>query len=40
MLSYVDFEKMCNVIKNFPELNQNVLKEDNIFPYIVQVNIN
>ena len=26
ILSYVDFSKICNVIKSFPELKQNIGK--------------
>ena len=26
ILSYVDFSKICNVIKSFPELEQNIVK--------------
>ena len=32
ILSYVDFEKMCMVIKYFPWLNQKIGEEDIILP--------
>ena len=32
ILSYVDFEKLFHVIRNFPELNRNFVKEDITFP--------
>ena len=31
-LSYVDFSKLCKLIKYFPELNQSFVKEDINFP--------
>ena len=34
ILSYVDFEKMCNIIKNSPGLNHNFVKEDITFPLL------
>ena len=27
MLSYIDFTRLCSVIKKFPELNHNFVKE-------------
>ena len=32
ILSYVDYEKLCNIMQNFPELNRNFLKEGITFP--------
>ena len=32
ILSYVDFSKICDVIKSFPELKENIGKEDTTFP--------
>ena len=32
ILSYVDFTKLCNVIKQSTELNHNIVKEGIIFP--------
>ena len=32
ILSYVDFSKLYNVIKIFPGLNQNFMKEGITFP--------
>ena len=32
ILSYVDYSKMCHVIKYFTELNQNFGQEDITFP--------
>ena len=33
-MSYVDFEKICNVINNFPGLNQKFVTEDITFPLL------
>ena len=30
--SYVDFEKLCNVVKYYTELNQKIVKEGIDFP--------
>ena len=32
ILSYVDFARLCVVIKYFPELNQKIVKEGITFP--------
>ena len=32
IFSYVDFANLCNVIKHFPELNLNFVKEGITFP--------
>ena len=34
ILTYVGFEKLCNVIKNFPELNRNFVQGDITFPLL------
>ena len=34
ILSYVDFSKLCNVMKVFTELNQNILKEGITFSFL------
>ena len=35
ILSYVDFSNICDLIKYFPELNQNIGKEDINFPLLL-----
>ena len=32
IIGYVDYSKFCHVIRSFPDLNQNIGKEDITFP--------
>ena len=35
ILSCIDFNRLCNVIKQFPELNHNIAKEGISFPFLL-----